>query len=296
MRCTRRFPDGSRIISPCRSRTCYQSLHTTLIGPRPASLSRSRSVPMRCTSTAEYGIAAHWKYKEGWYGKEPAVNQEEEKLSWLRQILEWQTGHVGQPVSSFHLLKKRSGFVLRRTYTASRLAGDVKNLPKGSTPIDFAYSIHSAVGNQHGGCAGRTASWLPIDYQIQNGDRIEVITSQNSKGPSRDWLKHGEEYTGAGIRSTSGSASRTRKIISSRDASFWTSYCKAKGLNLSELPQAGVSGEGCAQVRLPRLGFCCGCDWSRRYEGRPGSQQAPRREEEGGAPQDHRRGGSAGSL
>ena len=108
------------------------------------------------------------------------------KLSWLRQILEWQRemSDNGEFLTS---LKSDLNMFSENVYCFTP-GGDVKNLPKGSTPIDFAYSIHSAVGNRMVG-ARANDKLVPIDYQIQNGDRIEVITSQNSKGPSRDWLK-----------------------------------------------------------------------------------------------------------
>ena len=111
---------------------------------------------------------------------------------------------------------------------------------------------------------------VPIDYQIQNGDRIEVITSQNSKGPSRDWLKIVKSTQARNkINQWFREQNKEDNIIKGTRSDL-DRYCKAKGLNLSESAEAGVPGEGCAQVRLPRLGFCCRCDWSRRYEGRPG--------------------------
>ncbi len=165
----------------------YQSLHTTLIGPtgQPFEI-QIRTFEMH--RTAEYGIAAHWKYKEASNSggtPAPMTVTEEEKLSWLRQILEWQ-----QDLSDnreFMSLLKSDLDLYNDTVFCFTPTGDVKNLPSGSTPIDFAYSIHSAVGNRMVG-AKVNGKLVPIDYVIQNGDRIEVVTSQNSKGPSRDWL------------------------------------------------------------------------------------------------------------
>lgn len=160
----------------------YQSLHTTVIGPtgKPFEI-QIRTEEMHRTS--EYGIAAHWKYKENANGN--GINGEEEKLNWLRQILEWQ-----QDMSDNHeflsLLKSDLNLFSDEVFCFTP-NGDVKNLPYGSTTIDFAYSIHSAVGNTMVG-AKVNGKLVPIDYQIQNGDRIEILTSQNSKGPSRDWL------------------------------------------------------------------------------------------------------------
>ena len=130
--------------------------------------------------------AAHWKYKEAANGIKPAAQQEEEKLSWLRQILEWQRD-MSDNREFMGLLKSDLDLFAESVYCFTP-AGDVKNLPNGSTPIDFAYSIHSAVGNKMVG-ARVNGKLVNIDYVIQNGDRIEIITSQNSKGPSRDWLK-----------------------------------------------------------------------------------------------------------
>ena len=161
----------------------YQSLHTTLIGTsgQPFEV-QIRTVEMH--KAAEYGIAAHWKYKEASDGKKVEV-QEEEKLVWLRQILEWQRD-MSDNKEFMKLLKSDLDLFSDSVYCFTP-TGDVKNLPVGSTPVDFAYSIHSAVGNKMIG-ARVNGRLVTIDYQINNGDRIEIITSQNSKGPSRDWL------------------------------------------------------------------------------------------------------------
>src|SRR5699024_7321555 len=134
--------------------------------------------------TAEYGIAAHWKYKEGSDGQ-PSSDTEEKKLTWLRQILEWQRD-MSDNKEFLSLLKSDLDLFSDNVYCFTP-TGDVKTLPMGSTPIDFAYSIHSAVGNKMVG-ARVNGNLVNIDYKIKNGDQIEIITSQNSKGPSRDWL------------------------------------------------------------------------------------------------------------
>ena len=173
-----RFKDYIAMPKP----NMYQSLHTTLIGPNGTPFEiQIRTREMHRTS--EYGIAAHWKYKES--GEGATVSGEEEKLSWLRQILEWQQDMSDN--REFVSLLKNDLNLFSDTVFCFTPNGDVKNLPSGSTPIDFAYSIHSAVGNHMVG-AKVNGRLVPIDYCIQNGDRIDIITSQNSRGPSQDWL------------------------------------------------------------------------------------------------------------
>ena len=177
-----RFKDYIAMPKP----NMYQSLHTTLIGPngQPFEI-QIRTFEMH--RTAEYGIAAHWKYKEvSNNGKVNVTQSEEEKMSWLRQILEWQRD-MSDNKEFLGLLKSDLDLFSESVYCFTP-AGDVKTLPNGSTPIDFAYNVHSAVGNKMVG-ARVNGKLVPIEYVIKNGDRVEIITSQNSKGPSRDWLK-----------------------------------------------------------------------------------------------------------
>lgn len=176
-----RFKDYIAMPKPNR----YQSLHTTLIGKSGTPFEiQIRTYEMH--RVAEYGVAAHWKYKEVANGLGDNLKGEEEKMSWLRQILEWQKDMSDN--KEFMSLLKSDLDLFSDTVFCFTPTGDVKNLPNGSTPIDFAYAIHSAVGNRMIG-AKVNGKLVPIDYVVQNGDRIEVLTSQNMKGPSRDWLK-----------------------------------------------------------------------------------------------------------
>ena len=160
----------------------YQSLHNTLIGPEGIPFEiQIRTLEMH--RIAEYGIAAHWKYKSG--NKNIKETAEEEKLTWLRQILEWQKDLSNKEF--IDTIKTDLDCFTKNVYCFTP-SGDVKSLPYGSNPIDFAYCIHSAVGNTMVG-ARVNSKIVTFDYIIQNGDIVEIITSQNSRGPSMDWLK-----------------------------------------------------------------------------------------------------------
>ena len=208
----------------------YQSLHTTLIGPNGSPFEiQIRTFELH--RVAEYGIAAHWKYKEASDGKKPRPEQEEEKLTWLRQILEWQRD-MSDNREFMSLLKSDLDLFNESVYCFTP-EGDVKNLPNGSTPIDFAYSIHSAVGNRMIG-ARVNGKLVTIDYKIQNGDRIEIITSQNSKGPSRDWLKI-VKSTQAKNKISQWFKKERKEDNIVRGKELLQNYCKAKGLALPDL-------------------------------------------------------------
>ena len=177
-----RFKDYIAMPKP----NMYQSLHNTLIGPHGQVFEvQIRTWEMHRTS--EYGIAAHWKYKEGKANEKSSKAQksEEAKLAWLRQIMEWQKD-MSDNKEYLDTIKLDLNIYSTQVY-AFTPQGDVIQLTKDSTPIDFAYMIHSAVGNKMVG-ARVNNKIVPLDHKIQNGDIVEIITSQNSKGPNRDWL------------------------------------------------------------------------------------------------------------
>ena len=208
----------------------YQSLHTTLM----SSVGQPFEIQIRTQEmhkTAEYGIAAHWKYKESNDGKKNVKAQEEEKLNWLRQILEWQRD-MSDNREFLSMLTGHLDLFAEDVYCFTP-GGDVKSLPAGSTPVDFAYAIHSAVGNKMVG-ARVNGKLVNIDYKIQNGDRIEILTSQNSRGPSRDWLNI-VKSTQAKNKINQWFKKEFKEDNIVRGKELIASYCKAKTINLSNI-------------------------------------------------------------
>ena len=207
----------------------YQSLHTTLIDRtgQPFEI-QIRTYEMH--REAEYGIAAHWKYKAASDGRRTDAS-EQEKLVWLRQILEWQQS-MSDNQEFLQLLKSDLDLFSDSVYCFTP-NGEVKNLPAGSTPIDFAYAIHTAVGNRMIG-ARVNGKLVNIDYQIQNGDRIEILTSQNSRGPSMDWLNICRSASAKNkINQWFKRNKKEENIIHGREA--FESYCKSKGIRQEDI-------------------------------------------------------------
>ena len=176
-----RFKDYIAVPKP----NMYQSLHTTLLGPNGTPFEvQIRTYNMH--RIAEFGIAAHWAYKEQSFlhGKKENVTVKEDKLAWLRESLEWQKD-MQNPDEFMSTLKTE---LVEDSVYVFTPKGQIKTLPKGSTPIDFAYSIHADIGNKMVG-AKINSKMMPIITPLHNGDIVDIMTNDNSKGPSRDWLK-----------------------------------------------------------------------------------------------------------
>ena len=160
----------------------YQALHTTVIGPegRPLEI-QIRTGEMH--ETAEYGVAAHWRYKEGSRAKHGVLEPSETKLKWLKGLLDWQQD-VEDPAEFTDTLR---GELVEDEVFVFTPKGEVKSLAAGATPLDFAYEVHTDVGHR---CVGAKVNGkiVPLHYELQSGDIVEVLTSKRERGPSRDWL------------------------------------------------------------------------------------------------------------
>lgn len=215
-----RFKDYIAMPKP----NMYQSLHTTLIAHngQPFEI-QIRTFEMH--KTAEFGIAAHWKYKESGSGT-VAEGAEAAKMNWLREILDWQKD-MSDNKEFLNVVKSDLDLFSDSVYCFTP-SGDVKNLPKGSNPVDFAYAIHSAVGNKMVG-ARVNGRLVNIDYELKNGDRVEIITSQNSRGPSRDWLSM-VKSTQARNKINQWFKNELKEDNIERGKELIEKYCKAKGI------------------------------------------------------------------
>ncbi len=167
----------------------YQSLHTTLLGPKGTPFEiQIRTWDMH--RVAEFGIAAHWAYKEANKEKKSVVSVQEDKFAWLRESLEWQKD-MQNPDEFLNTLKTE---LFEDEVYVFTPRGDIKVLPKDATPIDFAYSIHEQIGHKMIGCKVNS-KMVPITTKLKNGNIVEIITSDTPKGPSRDWLKYVKSTT-----------------------------------------------------------------------------------------------------
>ena len=218
----RRFKDYIAMPKP----NMYQSLHTTVIGDNGEPFEiQIRTFEMH--KVAEYGIAAHWKYKEG--KSDSKQNNEDLKLAWLRQTLEWQQ-ELNDPKEFMETLKMDLFSSQVFVFTPK---GEVIDLPAGSTPLDFAFKIHTDVGCK---CVGAKVNgkMVTIDHQLNNGDIVEIVTSSNSSGPSVDWLKIAKSSTArTKIRQFLRKANKPEDIVKGKEA--LDRYVKKKGYDPHEV-------------------------------------------------------------
>ena len=215
----------------------YQSLHTTVMGPDGVMFEvQIRTQEMH--DIAEYGIAAHWKYKQGISG-----SANEQNYEWVRRLLENQENTDAEEF--IHTLKVDMFADEVFVFTPR---GDVTNLPTGATPIDFAYSVHSAVGNSMVG-AKVNGRIVPLDYQLKNGDVVEILTSKSARGPSRDWLQIAKSNEARGkIRQWFKKEKREENIVNGRAA--FESELKHYGISV-----AAVTGDELRPTLLKKTGF-----------------------------------------
>ncbi len=224
-----RFKDYIAMPKP----NMYQSLHTTVIGPQGKTFEiQIRTFEMH--KTAEYGIAAHWKYKEGNNGSKDANHDFEKKLVWLRDMLEWQkeTSDAAEFIESFKIdLFSDEVFV----FTPQ---GTVINLCHHATPIDFAYRIHTDVGNK---CVGAKVNGkiVPLDYPLKTGEIVEILTSPNSKGPNMDWLNIAKSnQSKSKIKLWFKKAKKEENILKGKE--LLEKELKKQGVNFNEISKGDI--------------------------------------------------------
>ena len=223
----------------------YQSLHTTVLGPlgQPFELQiRTREMDR----TAEYGSAAHWKYKE-----RKSDQSFDQKMSWLRQLLDWQR----EMTDAGEFMEALKIDVFNDEVFVFTPKGDVIDLPVGSTPLDFAYRIHTDVGHR---CVGAKVNGrlVPLSYKLNTGDIVEILTSRQSSGPSRDWLD---------IVKTSQARSKIRSFfrkqlreedIARGKATLEAEVQQKLGVKLGDLIEAGVAGNVLRKMNYPDIQAC----------------------------------------
>lgn len=233
-----RFKDYIAMPKP----NMYQSLHTTVLGPEGEPFEvQIRTWEMH--RTAEYGIAAHWRYKEGYTSSDKEFEQ---KLTWLRQILDWQR-ELRDPREFMESLK--IDLFSDRVYVFTP-KGDVVELPAGSVPIDFAYRVHTDIGHQ---CVGAKVNGriVPLDYQLKTGDIVEILTQKGS-GPSRDWLKIVKTSQAKNrIRQWFRRVEREKNLAKGRE--LLEKECRKQGLEPEEVLKAGFLQEAARKFNFASL-------------------------------------------
>ena len=232
-----RFKDYIAMPKP----NMYQSLHTTVLGDNGEPFEiQIRTYEMH--RVAEYGIAAHWKYKEG--KTKGDQNSEEMKLAWVRQTLEWQK-ELNDPKEFMETLKMDLFSSQVFVFTPK---GEVIDLPAGSTPLDFAFKIHTAVGCK---CVGAKVNgkMVTIDHTLNNGDIVEIVTSSNSSGPSVDWLKIAKSSTArTKIRQWLKKENKSDDVAKGKDA--LDKYIRKKGYDPQQIARSSYMNKGLREMNI----------------------------------------------
>ncbi len=235
-----RFKDYIAMPKP----NMYQSLHTTVLGDNGEPFEiQIRTYEMH--RVAEYGIAAHWKYKEG--NTKGEQNNEEMKLAWVRQTLEWQK-ELNDPKEFMETLKMDLFSSQVFVFTPK---GEVIDLPAGSTPLDFAFKIHTAVGCK---CVGAKVNgkMVTIDHTLNNGDIVEIVTSSNSSGPSVDWLKIAKSSTArTKIRQWLKKENKSDDVAKGKDA--LDKYIRKKGYDPQQIARSNYMNKGLREMNIATL-------------------------------------------
>lgn len=235
-----RFKDYIAMPKP----NMYQSLHTTVLGDNGEPFEiQIRTYEMH--RVAEYGIAAHWKYKEG--NTKGEQNNEDMKLAWLRQTLEWQK-ELNDPKEFMETLKMDLFSSQVFVFTPK---GEVIDLPAGSTPLDFAFKIHTAVGCK---CVGAKVNgkMVTIDHTLNNGDIVEIVTSSNSSGPSVDWLKIAKSSTARNkIRQWLKKESKSDDVAKGKDA--LDKYIRKKGFDPQQVGRSSYLSKAMREMNIASM-------------------------------------------
>ena len=235
-----RFKDYIAMPKP----NMYQSLHTTVLGDNGEPFEiQIRTYEMH--RVAEYGIAAHWKYKEG--KTKGDQNNEEMKLAWVRQTLEWQK-ELNDPKEFLETLKMDLFSSQVFVFTPK---GEVIDLPAGSTPLDFAFKIHTAVGCK---CVGAKVNgkMVTIDHPLSNGDIVEIVTSSNSSGPSVDWLKIAKSSTArTKIRQWLKKENKSDDVARGKDA--LDKYIRKKGYDPQQVGKSGYLNRAMKEMNIATM-------------------------------------------